>query len=85
MELALLAVKSDVSEEVDRMRAHVVSARRLLETGGVVGRRFDFLTQEMNREANTLCSKAFTTELNTIGLELKVVVDQLREQVQNVE
>ncbi len=85
MELALLAVKSDVSEEIDRMRAHVVSARQLLVTGGVVGRRFDFLAQEMNREANTLCSKASSPELNTVGLELKVVVDQLREQVQNVE
>ena len=85
MELALLAVKSDISEEIDRMRAHVVSARQLLETGGIVGRRFDFLAQEMNREANTLCSKASSPELNTVGLELKVVVDQLREQVQNVE
>ncbi len=85
MELALLAVRSDVSEEIDRMRAHVVSARQLLETGGVIGRRFDFLTQELNREANTLCSKASSSGLNAVGLELKVVVDQLREQVQNVE
>ena len=85
MELALLAVRSDVSEEIDRMRAHVVSARQLLETGGVIGRRFDFLTQELNREANTLCSKASSSGLNAVGLELKVVIDQLREQVQNVE
>ncbi len=85
MDLALLAVRSDVSEEIDRMRAHVVSARQLLETGGVIGRRFDFLTQELNREANTLCSKASSSGLNAVGLELKVVVDQLREQVQNVE
>lgn len=85
MELALLAVRSDVSEEIDRMRTHVVSARELLETGGVIGRRFDFLTQELNREANTLCSKASSSGLNAVGLELKVVVDQLREQVQNVE
>ncbi len=85
LELALLAVRSDVSEEIDRMRAHVVSARQLLETGGVIGRRFDFLAQELNREANTLCSKASSSGLNAVGLELKVVVDQLREQVQNVE
>ena len=85
LELALLAVRSDVSEEIDRMCAHVVSARQLLETGGVIGRRFDFLAQELNREANTLCSKASSSGLNAVGLELKVVVDQLREQVQNVE
>ncbi len=85
MELALLTVRSDVSEEIDRMRAHVVSARQLLDAGGIVGRRFDFLTQELNREANTLCSKASSSGLNAVGLELKVVVDQLREQVQNVE
>ncbi|WP_290745833.1 YicC/YloC family endoribonuclease [Amaricoccus sp.] len=84
-ELALMTVKLDVSEELDRLGAHVAAARALVEADGPVGRKLDFLTQEFNREANTLCSKAQSTELTAIGLELKVVVDQLREQVQNVE
>ncbi len=84
-ELALMTVKLDVSEELDRIGAHVAAARALVEADGPVGRKLDFLTQEFNREANTLCSKAQSTELTAIGLELKVVVDQLREQVQNVE
>ncbi len=84
-ELALLAVKSDVTEELDRLTVHVEAARRLLATEGPVGRKLDFLTQEFNREVNTLCSKAQSAELTAIGLEMKVVVDQLREQVQNVE
>ena len=84
-ELALLAVKADVSEELDRLQAHVGAARELLAREGPVGRRLDFLTQEFNREANTLCSKAGSAELTAIGLELKVVVDQIGEQVQNVE
>ncbi len=84
-ELALLAVKSDVTEEIDRLRAHVAAARDLLETGGAVGRKLDFLMQEFNREANTLCSKAQMKSLTEQGLALKVVIDQMREQVQNVE
>jgi uncharacterized protein (TIGR00255 family) len=84
-ELALLAVKADVSEEIDRLAAHVGAARELLAGGGPVGRKLDFLTQEFNREVNTLCSKSASGDLTAIGLELKVVIDQVREQVQNVE
>jgi uncharacterized protein (TIGR00255 family) len=84
-ELALLAVKADVTEEIDRLGAHVAAARALLRDGGAVGRKFDFLTQEFMREANTLCSKAGSTDLTRIGLDLKTVIDQMREQVQNVE
>ena len=84
-ELALLAVKSDVTEEIDRLGAHVVAARDLITKGGAVGRKFDFLMQEFNREANTLCSKAQNSNLTATGLELKAVIDQMREQVQNVE
>lgn len=84
-ELALLAVKSDVTEELDRLAAHVVAARDLLGQGGAVGRRLDFLAQEFNREANTLCSKSGDPALTAIGLDLKSVIDQMREQIQNVE
>ena len=84
-ELALIAVKADVSEEIDRLETHVAAARDLLGGEGPRGRRLDFLTQEFNREANTLCSKAGATDLTAIGLEMKVVIDQMREQVQNVE
>ena len=84
-ELALVAVKTDVTEELDRLTAHVAAARTLLETKGPVGRKLDFLMQEFNREANTLCSKAQSTDLTTIGLDLKAVIDQMREQVQNIE
>ncbi len=84
-ELALLAIKSDVTEEIDRLNAHVLTARELLDNGGSVGRKLDFLTQEFNREANTLCAKAQSNELTKIGLDLKAVIEQLREQVQNVE
>jgi uncharacterized protein (TIGR00255 family) len=84
-ELALIAVKSDVTEELDRLHAHIDAARDLLAHGGPVGRKLDFLTQEFNREANTLCSKAQDSALSAIGLELKAVIDQMREQVQNVE
>ncbi len=84
-ELAMIAIKADVTEELDRLRAHVFSARDLLTQQGMVGRKLDFLTQEFNREANTLCSKAQDAELTTLGLELKAVIDQLREQVQNIE
>ncbi len=84
-ELALLAVKGDIAEELDRLDAHVGAARALLAEAGPKGRKLDFLTQEFNREANTLCSKAGHAPLTAIGLELKAVIDRLREQVQNVE
>jgi uncharacterized protein (TIGR00255 family) len=83
-ELALLAVKADITEEIDRLESHVAAARGYLASKDPVGRKLDFLTQEFNREANTLCSKAGTVELTEIGLEMKVVIDQMREQVQNV-
>jgi uncharacterized protein (TIGR00255 family) len=84
-ELAMLAVKADVTEEIDRLAAHVAAARDLLAKGGPVGRKLDFLMQEFNREANTLCSKSQSTDLTAVGLDLKAVIDQMREQVQNVE
>ena len=84
-EALLLATKADIQEELDRLRAHIAAARTLIEQGGPVGRRLDFLAQEFNREANTLCSKANAVDLTAIGLDLKAVIDQLREQVQNVE
>lgn len=84
-ELALIAVKNDVQEELDRLAAHVTAARALLDESGPVGRKFDFLMQEFMREANTLCSKAQALALTRIGLDLKTVIDQMREQVQNVE
>ncbi|MEO0915821.1 MAG: DUF1732 domain-containing protein, partial [Pseudomonadota bacterium] len=84
-ELALIAVKTDVTEELDRLRAHIDAARGLLATDGPVGRKLDFLMQEFNREANTLCSKAQSSTLTAIGLDLKTVIDQMREQVQNIE
>ncbi len=84
-ELALIAVKTDVTEEIDRLAAHIDAARDLLATEGPVGRKLDFLMQEFNREANTLCSKAQSSALTAIGLDLKTVIDQMREQVQNIE
>lgn len=84
-ELALIALKGDVTEELDRLRAHVSAARALVSGGGPVGRKLDFLTQEFVREANTLCSKSGSTALTAIGLDLKAVIDQMREQVQNLE
>ena len=84
-ELAVLAIKSDVSEELDRLDAHITAAHTLLAQSGPAGRKLDFLMQEFNREANTLCSKSGSVELTAIGLELKLVIDQMREQVQNLE
>lgn len=84
-ELAILAVKADVTEELDRLTAHLAAARALMSQATPVGRKFDFLTQEFNREANTLCSKAGDIALTQLGLELKHLVDQMREQVQNLE
>lgn len=85
MEAAFLATKADIREETDRLKTHVAAARALLGEGGLVGRRLDFLAQEFNRESNTLCSKANAAPVTAIGLELKAVVDRLREQVQNLE
>jgi uncharacterized protein (TIGR00255 family) len=84
-EALMMATKVDVREELDRLAAHVAQARHLLAGGGAIGRRLDFLSQELNREANTLCSKSNDLELTNIGLELKSVVEQFREQVQNLE
>jgi uncharacterized protein (TIGR00255 family) len=84
-EALLLATKADIREELDRLGAHVSSARALLAEGGSVGRKLDFLSQEFNREANTLCSKSNAVDLTAIGLDLKAVIDQFREQVQNLE
>jgi uncharacterized protein (TIGR00255 family) len=84
-EAILIAAKVDIREELDRLVAHVAQGRRLLKEGGAVGRRLDFLAQELNREANTLCSKSNDVDLTNIGLELKTVVEQFREQVQNLE
>ena len=84
-EMALLVARSDVREEIERLRAHLEQAKDLLQEGEAVGRRLDFLCQELNREANTLCSKSADIELTRIGLSLKAAVEQFREQVQNIE
>jgi uncharacterized protein (TIGR00255 family) len=84
-EAVLIAAKADVREELDRLAAHVEQAQGMVAKGGAVGRRLDFLSQEFNRESNTLCAKANDLELTNIGLELKGVVEQFREQVQNLE
>ncbi|PWC48795.1 hypothetical protein TSA6c_21035 [Azospirillum sp. TSA6c] len=84
-EAAILIGKADVREELDRLRAHIQAARDMMAEGGAIGRRFDFLCQEFNREANTLCSKSADVELTRIGLSLKASIEQLREQVQNIE
>jgi uncharacterized protein (TIGR00255 family) len=84
-EMALLVARSDVREELGRLHAHIEQARDLLQQGEAIGRRLDFLCQELNREANTLCSKSAEIELTRIGLSLKAAVEQFREQVQNIE
>ncbi len=84
-EAIIIATMADVREELDRLAAHVAQAQHLIGQGGAIGRRLDFLAQELNREANTLCAKANDVELTNIGLELKAAVEQFREQVQNVE
>jgi uncharacterized protein (TIGR00255 family) len=84
-EVAVLAVKADIREEIDRLKAHLDQAADMLNAGGPCGRRLDFLSQELNREANTLCSKSQDVELTRIGLDLKATIDQLREQIQNIE
>jgi uncharacterized protein (TIGR00255 family) len=84
-EVALFAAKSDVAEELERLRVHLDEAQRVLETGGAVGKRLDFIAQELNREANTLASKAVSPAISDCALELKLLVEQVREQVQNLE
>ena len=84
-EMALLIARSDIREEIERLRAHIEQATDLLRQEEAVGRRLDFLCQEFNREANTLCSKSADIELTRIGLSLKAAVEQFREQVQNIE
>jgi uncharacterized protein (TIGR00255 family) len=84
-EAALLASKADVREELDRLKSHLTAARDMLASGDAVGRKLDFLCQEFNREANTVCSKANDIELTRIGLALKAIIEQFREQVQNIE
>jgi uncharacterized protein (TIGR00255 family) len=84
-EVALLATKADLREEIDRLKSHIAAARDLLAKGGPVGRKLDFLAQEFNRESNTICSKSNAAAVTSAGIELKVVIDQFREQVQNLE
>ncbi|MDE2514479.1 MAG: YicC family protein [Rhodospirillales bacterium] len=84
-EVALLAARADVREELDRLESHIAAARALLAEGVKIGRRFDFLVQEFNREANTLCSKSASAGLTAVGLKLKAAIEQMREQVQNIE
>ena len=84
-EATILAAKADLQEELDRLSAHIISARQLLASNEPVGRKLDFLCQEFNRECNTVCSKSNASAVTAIGLDMKVVIDQLREQVQNME
>ena len=84
-EALMIAAKADIREELDRIASHIAQARELLGKGGAVGRRLDFLAQEFNREVNTTCSKSNDIELTNTGLEMKTVVEQFREQVQNLE
>ena len=84
-EAVLLAAKADIREELDRLVSHVAQAKKLLKDGGAIGRKLDFLAQELHRESNTLTAKANDLDLTNIGLELKGVVEQFREQVQNLE
>lgn len=84
-EAALLATRADIREEIDRLKAHVKAARELIAKGGPVGRKLDFMAQEFNRESNTICSKSNSAAVSAAGIELKVVIDQFREQIQNLE
>ncbi len=84
-EVVLLATKADIKEEIDRLYAHIEAGRTHMKADGQIGRKLDFLTQEFNREANTLCSKASDIRLTDVGLSLKTAIDQFREQVQNIE
>ena len=84
-EIAIIAIKQDIAEELDRLKVHILSMQNLLSSSGVVGKKLDFLSQELNREVNTICSKSQFSELTKVGIEMKTLVDQFREQVQNVE
>ena len=84
-EMVLLAQKSDVAEELDRLESHVIEVQKVLQRDGATGRRLDFLMQELNREANTLGSKSINTETTNHTVQLKVLIEQMREQVQNIE
>lgn len=84
-EAAILATKSDLQEEIDRLESHIGSARSLIASDEAIGRKLDFLAQEFNRECNTICSKSNASSVTTAGLEMKVVIDQFREQVQNIQ
>ena len=84
-EVALYVAKADIREEIDRLKAHLVTAQNLLNSGEAVGRRLDFLCQELNREANTTCSKSSEIDLTNLGMSLKTLIEQFREQVQNIE
>ena len=84
-EIAIIAIKFDITEELDRLKVHIESMQDLLSSSGVVGKKLDFLSQELNREVNTICSKSQYSDLTKLGIEMKTVVDQFREQIQNVE
>jgi uncharacterized protein (TIGR00255 family) len=84
-EVAVYGVKVDITEELQRLQAHLEETRRVLDAGGAVGKRLDFLMQEFNREANTICSKAIVTATTFGAVELKVLIEQMREQIQNIE
>ena len=84
-EIALLVIKQDIQEELDRLKVHIVSMQDLVNSSNVVGKKLDFLSQELNREVNTICSKSQYSDLTRLGIEMKTLVDQFREQVQNVE
>jgi uncharacterized protein (TIGR00255 family) len=84
-EIAIIAIKLDITEELDRLKVHIESMQDLLSSSGVVGKKLDFLSQELNREVNTICSKSQYSDLTKLGIEMKTVVDQFREQIQNVE
>ena len=84
-EIALLVIKQDIQEELDRLKMHIVSMQDLVNSSNVVGKKLDFLSQELNREVNTICSKSQYSDLTKLGIEMKTLVDQFREQAQNVE
>jgi len=84
-EVLFYVMRADVKEELDRLKAHILTAREIFKSGGAIGRRLDFLCQELNREANTLCSKSMDLEQTKIGMDLKALIEQFREQIQNME
>jgi len=84
-EVLFYIMRADVKEELDRLKAHILTAREIFEKGGLIGRRLDFLCQELNREANTLCSKSMNLDLTKVGMDLKALIEQFREQTQNME